>query len=175
MRMNEFEIDEALNIIGQHAPEFLPYAKFLSDWRDIINQNSDGWAYWKAGTRPARNLEDGIQRIVDSVRGRGTSVPSTRDLDRALTPIKSFATRHKLPVPTLGAPVGKSSSPSGDDIDPVRREKIMDLAAESPLLRDGQLELDPSAKISEGDDNGAYVQTWMWVPFSGTELDKEGR
>jgi hypothetical protein len=40
-------------------------------------------------------------------------------------------------------------------------------------LRDGELELDKGAVISEGDDNGAYIQTWMWVPFEGTVLDKE--
>lgn len=28
------------------------------------------------------------------------------------------------------------------------------------------------AAISEGDDNGAYVQAWLWVDFSCTELDK---
>ena len=33
--------------------------------------------------------------------------------------------------------------------------------------------IDDDAKISEGDNNGAYVQAWVWVPFSGTELDKE--
>ena len=25
---------------------------------------------------------------------------------------------------------------------------------------------------SEGDDNGAYMMGWRWVPFIGTELDK---
>lgn len=56
-----------------------------------------------------------------------------------------------------------------------RRQKIIDIAREvrSDILRDGELELDENAKVSEGDDNGAYVQTWMWVPFEGTPLDKE--
>lgn len=27
--------------------------------------------------------------------------------------------------------------------------------------------------ISEGDDNGCYVRAWVWVDFSGTDLDKE--
>lgn len=42
-----------------------------------------------------------------------------------------------------------------------RREKILEIAQSSPSLRDGELELDSSAKISEGDDNGAYIQTCM--------------
>lgn len=29
------------------------------------------------------------------------------------------------------------------------------------------------AQISEGDDNGCYVQAWVWCDFEGTELDKE--
>lgn len=53
-----------------------------------------------------------------------------------------------------------------------RRNKIMGLASQNPNLRDGELELDSDARISEGDDNGAYIQVWMWVPFEGTELDK---
>jgi hypothetical protein len=54
-----------------------------------------------------------------------------------------------------------------------RRQQILAIARQSPNLRDGELELDDNAKVSEGDDNGAYVQTWMWVPFDGTPLDKE--
>lgn len=52
------------------------------------------------------------------------------------------------------------------------KQKILELASEDPRLKDGDLELDNGAKVSEGDDNGAYVQVWMWVPFEGTKLDK---
>ncbi len=38
---------------------------------------------------------------------------------------------------------------------------------------EGTLEIDSSAAVSEGDDNGAYVQAWVWVDFSSTEFDKE--
>jgi hypothetical protein len=54
-----------------------------------------------------------------------------------------------------------------------RREQILAIARRNQNLRDGELELDDNAKVSEGDDNGAYIQTWMWVPFDGTPLDKE--
>lgn len=30
----------------------------------------------------------------------------------------------------------------------------------------------PEALVSLGEDNGAYVQAWVWVSFDGTELDK---
>lgn len=55
-----------------------------------------------------------------------------------------------------------------------RDRLILDLAARILPLVDGELELDRhSAVISEGDDNGTYVQVWAWVPFEGTALDKE--
>lgn len=176
MWMNESEIDDALDIVGRNKPRFLPYVKFLSDWRHIVNQNSDGWPYWKAGAQTAVRLMEGVERIVESIRSRNTSEPSTRDLDRTLTPIRIFAKKHKLPVPIIGGEAAeKASKPASDDDteDPARRKKIMELASNNRMLRDGELELDQNAKISEGDSNGAYVQTWMWVPFSGTELDKE--
>jgi hypothetical protein len=51
-----------------------------------------------------------------------------------------------------------------------RRKAIMKLA--EGFEREGELELDDNAKISEGDDNGAYVQMWRWVEFDNTELCK---
>lgn len=56
---------------------------------------------------------------------------------------------------------------------PTRRERILELARQNQNLHEGELELDDNAKISEGDDNGAYVQVWMWVPFDETPLDKD--
>lgn len=29
--------------------------------------------------------------------------------------------------------------------------------------RDGEIEIDDGAPVSRGDDNGAYVQAWVWV------------
>jgi hypothetical protein len=29
---------------------------------------------------------------------------------------------------------------------------------------EGQIEVDEDAKVSVGDDEGAYVQAWVWVP-----------
>ncbi len=50
--------------------------------------------------------------------------------------------------------------------------RIVDLA-KSQHHRDGECEIDDTATVSEGDDNGAYVQAWVWVDFSGTDLDKD--
>lgn len=54
-----------------------------------------------------------------------------------------------------------------------RRVKIIELAKQ--YESEGDLELDDDDKviISEGDDNGAYVQMWKWVSFDDTELCKE--
>jgi len=52
-----------------------------------------------------------------------------------------------------------------------RRQKTLELAR-ATLAREGELEFDDDAIASEGDDNGAYVQTWAWVDFAGTNLDK---
>lgn len=52
-----------------------------------------------------------------------------------------------------------------------RKKKIIALARQ----HGGEaLEIGAAAKVSEGGDNGAYVQAWMWVSFEGTPLDKEG-
>jgi hypothetical protein len=54
----------------------------------------------------------------------------------------------------------------------VREEYIRDLAKQQHH-HDGECEIDHNAVISEGDDNGAYVQAWVWVEFAGSQLDKE--
>lgn len=42
MWMNEGEIDEMLDFVRDETPDFLRYAQYLSDWRDVVNQNFDG-------------------------------------------------------------------------------------------------------------------------------------
>lgn len=53
-----------------------------------------------------------------------------------------------------------------------RERKIRALAIER-YRQAGELEIDEGAPISEGEDNGAFVQAWVWVDFTGTSLDKE--
>ncbi len=55
-----------------------------------------------------------------------------------------------------------------------RRLKIVELASDlSYVDNDGQVEVDEDAIISESTDNGCYVEAWVWLPFEGTEFDKE--
>ena len=44
-------------------------------------------------------------------------------------------------------------------------------AARRKYAREGEIEVDENAKVSRGDDPGAYVQAWVWVP---EEEVKEG-
>jgi hypothetical protein len=54
----------------------------------------------------------------------------------------------------------------------IRADRIRELAVEE-YHDDGTIEIDPNAKVSEGNENGAYVQAWVWVDFAGTDLDRE--
>lgn len=45
--------------------------------------------------------------------------------------------------------------------------------AKSEHEDEGTIEVDDNAIVSEGDDNGAYVEAWVWVSFSGTPYDKD--
>lgn len=51
------------------------------------------------------------------------------------------------------------------------RKAVLELARKDPRVHEGELEIDENAVISSGDDNGAYVQAWLWVDFAGTDLD----
>lgn len=110
MWMNESEIDHALEIARAETPHLAPYVQYLSDWRDTVNQNSDGWAYWKAGAKCADKLSDLANGIRMSLMHRG-NMPTEAEFRKALTPIKATATRHGLPAPTLQeAPAPEQSS-----------------------------------------------------------------
>jgi hypothetical protein len=53
-----------------------------------------------------------------------------------------------------------------------RRQAIVNMAKAQAEI-EGSVEVDDDAKVSEGYDNGAYVQAWVWVDFADTDLDKE--
>lgn len=52
-----------------------------------------------------------------------------------------------------------------------RDEKIIAMAR-AQYNEEGVIEIDEHASVSEGGDNGAYVEAWVWVGFQDTELDK---
>lgn len=57
--------------------------------------------------------------------------------------------------------------------DEVNQKAVVELARRHNNVREGELEIDDNATVSFGDDNGAYVQAWLWVRFDGTRFDKD--
>ena len=53
-----------------------------------------------------------------------------------------------------------------------KRTKDIIKMAKDQYQSEGYVEVDSNAKLSEGDDNGTYVQAWVWVCFAGTKYDK---
>ena len=53
-----------------------------------------------------------------------------------------------------------------------RRSEIINLARKEHQ-EEGQVEIDDNAQLSEGDDNGCYVQAWVWVDFTETRFEEE--
>jgi hypothetical protein len=89
MWMNRWEIDCAAERYQDH-PVLGKATQFLQRFRDLIDANSDGWCYWRLPIKAAEKLMNMIQKPE-------TATPEM--FKKALTPIKSFCTRHKLPMP----------------------------------------------------------------------------
>jgi hypothetical protein len=62
---------------------------------DVVNDNSDGWAYWKAGSGAAGKLMDALQALRDSQRYGGAA-----PFSRGRWPRSSPALR-SMTAPTL--------------------------------------------------------------------------
>ena len=56
---------------------------------------------------------------------------------------------------------------SGEEVD---RTAVVELARTDPRVHEGELEIDDNAVVSFAGENGAYVQAWLWVDFTGTPL-----
>lgn len=61
-----------------------------------------------------------------------------------------------------------------------RLEAIIELArakhqSEGSVEIDDNAELNETGMLDQGGDNGCYVQAWVWVDFTGTPFDKEGK
>ena len=73
----------------------------------------------------------------------------------------------------MTTPMQTTVHPKVETDEEMHRANVVHLA-KSTREREGDIEIDDDAVVSDGDDNGAYVQAWVWIPFSGTDLDKEG-
>lgn len=80
---------------------------------------------------------------------------------------------HSSESPQSGAPLRKSGTHADDNAPAeARRRAILELARKHHE-EDGQVEIDDNAQLSEGNDNGCYVQAWVWVDFNDTPFDKK--
>lgn len=110
MWMNAWEIDEIVEFTETKAQQYAPYARYLRDWRDTVDSNSDGWAHWRGGSKPADKLSDLLNEVKMAYLGRG-EYPDEALFPKALSPIKAAATKHKFEAPTLDIPnAGQSKS-----------------------------------------------------------------
>lgn len=132
MWMNTYDIDDAVEIIARRAPQFSKYAKFLADWRDTVNANSDGWAHWKGGTKPADTLSALLKAVVDHVRtgqfGRSKPLPTDAQFRKALAPIRAAATKHNLTAPTLAQETPKAQTEVISPVETLDSETFVTIA-----------------------------------------------
>ena len=56
-------------------------------------------------------------------------------------------------------------SHSMPDLCPGPNDEVLRQVANELYGRDGELEFDDDAKISRGDEDGAYVQCWRWIYY----------
>lgn len=96
--MNDYDVSMARQM-HQGKPVIGEAVELLSRFIDLIDANSDGWAYWPKGPRAAKKLMELIQS--QDVRGRSTACPTitAEDLKKAVRPMKAFCTRQGFTYP----------------------------------------------------------------------------
>ncbi|HWZ31078.1 MAG TPA: hypothetical protein VNX18_07090 [Bryobacteraceae bacterium] len=51
----------------------------------------------------------------------------------------------------------------------MKSDKWFRALAKELYHEDGQIEVDDNACVSRGDEEGAYVEAWLWVPLKGKQ------
>lgn len=99
---NEPEIDQHVRRFASH-PILGRATRLLSEYRHEVNNNSDGWAYWKIAARAASKLMTLIEKAnLQGFHYNPSYVePTEADLRTAITPIKTFCTKHNLTMPII--------------------------------------------------------------------------
>lgn len=96
MWMNEYEIDRAVHQFNDDRV-LSPAVVTLANLRDAVNRNSDGWPYWQAPAKAADRLMGLIIRADhEELRTGRRHTVTAAEVRKALTPIKSFRTKHSL-------------------------------------------------------------------------------
>lgn len=92
-------IEDAAELL-KHTPLYGPAAFYLLDYMNLVNENSDGWAYWKAGSQAAEPLQKIVSEGVHLVRPwgayAGTKPTATEaDVRLAVNRIHRFISSNK--------------------------------------------------------------------------------
>lgn len=94
--MNSSEVEEAV-VQFRDNPVLAPAARYLDAFRELIDDNSDGWAYWSYGTKCANDL----CKILYDARGQfyGSTryyvPPTAEQVKKAVQKIRTFVLRCK--------------------------------------------------------------------------------
>ena len=100
--MNDYDIDQAQHRFA-NDPILGPAATFLKEFKDEVDNHSDGWAHWKAPVQAAAQLMTLLQAGEANFRnqhGEGREGDrqeiTVQSLTKAIAPIKAFMTRRGL-------------------------------------------------------------------------------
>ena len=88
--MNTWEIDEKADRYKNH-PVLGKATRFLQRFRDLVDENSDGWCYWPVPVRAAK-------RLMEMINTPDTATEA--EYKAAMRSIKSFCTKHKFALPS---------------------------------------------------------------------------
>jgi len=100
MWMDERELDHAVWVIESYAPEAYPFARYLSEWRDIVKASAGAWDVATPGAAGARDLIKLLDKAGRAVRMR-TGMPDEAEFRHAIKPIIAAAARFGLEAPSL--------------------------------------------------------------------------
>ena len=94
--MNGYEVEEAV-VQFQNNPVLAPAARYLNDFRELIDNNSDGWAYWSYGTKCANDLCNilAAARLQYYRNSRDYVPPTAEQVKKAVQKIRTFVLRCK--------------------------------------------------------------------------------
>jgi hypothetical protein len=77
--------------------DLAPFALVAVQFVETINDNSDGWPYWKAGYRAAGRFLEILNTLSMPSRVYDPTTSDIAQLKKAMVPMKSLLTKHNLP------------------------------------------------------------------------------
>lgn len=91
--MNQSEIEWAAQQ-SHKCPNVRKGIDLLLRLMQAVNEQSDGWAYWRAPSKACQKLMDLLKTAGNLQHGTSGTI-SDADLRKAITPIRTMVTRQK--------------------------------------------------------------------------------